>query len=815
MEKEYIVTAKTKEDLESLYDDLETLGGCKCIPSREIECVYRRPISRNTHYYLTDEEAELIRKDSRVLSVELSFKERGIKIKPLATIESSATEDEIRLVENDPNYIITTTTWSKSTNNSDPHRPWALYRCVNGATVSNWGNNGTQSLSGTVLFTNTGKNVDVVVVDGCFDPAHPEFAVNEAGTGGSRVNQFNWFSLNPTVTGGDAKTYLYSNAASYSYTVTNSGASSYTFSGSVTGSNPTLNVKQGDTLTFAVSAPGHPFWIKTAQVTGTGSGVTTGTISNNGIESGTVTWNTSGVTAGTYYYICQFHSSMVGVINVAAGNGSENYVNGSTAQQGDNNHGCHVAGTAVGNRRGWARDASIYNINPYGSAPSVVDPSLMIDYIRAWHNSKPANTTTGFRNPTITNHSYGISYDVAISNVQYVTYRGTQYNSPLTAAQLTSFGLINDGTTIQDVPYLSLAMQADIQDAISDGIIFVGAAGNSSFKIDVSGGVDYNNILKENSFSGEYYHRGTSPAALDDVICVGAIDANVVEEKATYSNCGPRIDVYAPGSNVVSSVHNNEGIDDSRNTAYNIIKKNGTSMASPNVAGVLACIAEQWPRMTQSETRAFINADNTRSQISLAKVGQLDNINPTATTYTVGNSGASDYTFSGSATGNDPAITVAEGTVMTFNVNATGHPFWIKTSQVTGTGSGVTTGTITNNGTAVGTVTWDTRGVTPGTYYYICQFHSAMTNTITITSDHGNTRSLQGGVSRYLFYPMIRRVPNPAGTTYIGGQTTSEITFPRNNNKFRPIATDGNPDTTTHDSGFVYPRHPIWNRSLT
>jgi hypothetical protein len=90
-----------------------------------------------------------------------------------------------------------------------------------------------------------------------------------------------------------------------------------------------------------------------------------------------------------------------------------------------------------------------------------------------------------------------------------------------------------------------------------------------------------------------------------------------------------------------------------------------------------------------------------------------------------------------------------------------------------------------------------------------------MTGTITITSDHGNTRSLQGSVSRYLFYPMIRRVPNPSGTTYIGGQTTSQITFPRNNNKFRPIATDGNPDTSTYDSGFVYPRHPIWNRSLT
>ena len=73
MEREYIVTAKTKEDLENLYNDLETLGGCECIPSREVECIHRRPISRNTHYKLTEEEPELIKNDPRVLNFELSF----------------------------------------------------------------------------------------------------------------------------------------------------------------------------------------------------------------------------------------------------------------------------------------------------------------------------------------------------------------------------------------------------------------------------------------------------------------------------------------------------------------------------------------------------------------------------------------------------------------------------------------------------------------------------------------------------------------------------------------------------------------------
>ena len=687
MEREYIVTAKTKEDLESLYHDLETLGGCDCIPEREVECVHRRPISRNTHYYLTDEEAELIKTDPRVLDVALTPEERGAEITPA--------------------YTLTTTTWNKAATNSDAHRAWAMYRCVNGATVGSWGSDGTASQNATVLFTNTGKNVDVVVVDGCFDPAHPEFALNEAGTGGSRVNQFNWFSLNPTVTGGAARTYLYSNAVSYAYTVTNNGSSAYTFSGSATGDDPTLNVKQGDTLTFTVNATGHPFWIKTTNTTGTGDGVTTGTITNNGTQSGTVTWNTSGVTPGTYYYICQFHGSMVGTINVASGNGAGNYINGSTQQQRDNNHGCHVAGTFAGNRRGWAREANIYNINPYGSAPSTISSSLLIDYIRAWHNSKTVNTTTGRKNPTVTNHSYEINYDVAISSIEYVIYRGTQYNNP-TAAQLTSFGLINDGTNVIKIPFLSTAAAVDIQDAITDGIIFIGAAGNSSFKIDIPGGQDYDNQIKQAGFSPDYYHRGAAPASLPNVICVGAIDATVVEQKATFSNCGPRIDVYAPGVNIVSSVHSNEaGVTDSRTNSIGaeVIKYQGTSMAAPNVAGVVACLAEQWPRMRQEEVRAYFGA-NSWGQTNLAKLSQVN--------------------------------------------------------------------------------------------------------------DNTNTnRPLQGSPNRYLYYPMVRRVPNPSGTTYIGGATTSQISFPRSDNKFRPVLSTGNPDTTVYNSGMVYPRHPIWNRSLT
>lgn len=103
-------------------------------------------------------------------------------------------------------------------------------------------------------------------------------------------------------------------------------------------------------------------------------------------------------------------------------------------------------------------------------------------------------------------------------------------------------------------------------------------------------------------------------------------------------------------------------------------------------------------------------------------------------TYSVVANGASSYTFSGDATGDNPTLNVVEGDILTFNVDSTNHPFWIKTEPVTGTGSGVTTGSITGNGTETGTVIWDTTGVSPGTYFYICQFHSSMHGQIVVSA---------------------------------------------------------------------------------
>ena len=74
----------------------------------------------------------------------------------------------------------------------------------------------------------------------------------------------------------------------------------------------------------------------------------------------------------------------------------------------------------------------------------------------------------------------------------------------------------------------------------------------------------------------------------------------------------------------------------------------------------------------------------------------------------------------------DPVIRCDVGDILTFNVTASGHPFYIKTSFTGGSGNQVTTGTVTGTqGTQSGSVSWNTSGVTPGTYYYVCSPHAS------------------------------------------------------------------------------------------
>lgn len=480
--KEYIVTLHRKEDLDDFYDDMETPGGNLHIPDRKVECQHRREISRNTHYMLTEEEAEQIRQDHRVLCVELTPDQMGIEIAPMSYTQSSSN-------------------WDKSFFLSNSMLNWGLLRCWEGSQRANWGSNGTGSVTGTVSVSTTGANVDVVIVDGHIDPNHPEY--------GGRVIQRNWFA---------------SQSGTYTYTP---------------------------------------------------------------------------------------------------------YVDGGNADRtDDNNHGAHVAGTVAGETQGWARGANIYNINPYGTNVNGNIAFSLFDYVREFHNTKSVNPQTGRKNPTIVNNSWGFRVRFNLADVSSVNWRGNVVSGPFTESQLIQNYGIDSFNSVVTIPVRVSAIDADIQDAINDGIIVVGSAGNDYMKIDVSGGADYNNTVTGIPAGGSTpstfsYHRGNSPGSATGNICVGSIGTLTNDSKSQFSNTGPRVDIYAPGSGIISSVHSG-GVSDSRNGSYFLDKKSGTSMASPQVCGVLALALELYPNMNQADALSFIQKTAGIDQITATSGGYDD-----------------------------------------------------------------------------------------------------------------------------------------------------------------------------------------------
>jgi len=311
------------------------------------------------------------------------------------------------------------------------------------------------------------------------------------------------------------------------------------------------------------------------------------------------------------------------------------------------NHGTHVAGTVAGNTQGWARDANIYNmefIYAGGNGPAGDWTLFIFDYLRAFHLNKPINPATGKRNPTVTNHSWGYSYGtgITVSNVTSVTYRGvtTAVTGSDAAKKVT---LEANGVPVPFNSYLyrpparSTALDADIQDAIAEGIIVVSSAGNSYWNCATNDLQDWLNTITATGTGSWFHMQGSSPGAADNVICVGSVGTTTQEYKSVFSNYGKRINIWAPGSNIVSGVYDTTAaaeflvtlVNDPRNSSFKLGSISGTSMSGPQVAGYLACVAEQQPRLKQAEAlQHLISNSNTNVGSSAGSWGDYTSLGP-------------------------------------------------------------------------------------------------------------------------------------------------------------------------------------------
>lgn len=313
-------------------------------------------------------------------------------------------------------------------------------------------------------------------------------------------------------------------------------------------------------------------------------------------------------------------------------------------------HATHVAGIVAGKTFGWAKNAKIYSMRIYGGAGRQIDATTAFDLMKLFHRNKPINPATGQKRPTIVNGSWAtaasaisssgafnpyLGHTLYLGQIWGGSYRGTPWSGYVRHTEYGLTGTLRanltntSGTNSEQyqINVRSSTYDSALQDLLDEGVHFIHASGNDGMKADSETGVDYNNYVRvltgidgngQPLLNNVYYHSGTSPHAPNS-IDVGSINyvayTSSLERRAFYSSYGPGIDVWAPGTGIISS-YNSGGSDVYYyNNNYKQQNDSGTSMSAPQVAGVLALFLQLSPGASPVEAQKWITNNATTNAL--------------------------------------------------------------------------------------------------------------------------------------------------------------------------------------------------------
>jgi subtilisin family serine protease len=180
---------------------------------------------------------------------------------------------------------------------------------------------------------------------------------------------------------------------------------------------------------------------------------------------------------------------------------------------------------------------------------------------------------------TVGGSQYGVAKEVKIVAVRVLNCQGSGTN----AGVIAGVDWVRANAVKPAVANMSLgggantALDTAVTNAVNAGIPFAVAAGNGDI------------------FGNPQNACTVSPARVPAAITVGATQSN--DAKASFSNFGTCVDIFAPGVGITSSWLNN---------GTNTIS--GTSMAAPHVAGAAAVYLGSNPSATAQQVRdALVN----------------------------------------------------------------------------------------------------------------------------------------------------------------------------------------------------------------